>query len=284
MKSLKIVHRTYYNFSGEVLLGPHRLLLRPRTGHELLITSSSLELSPAATVRWQRDVHDNSVAIATFSTRATQLAILSEVVVQQYDDAPLDFIVADNAVHYPFAYDVADHAALQPFLRCATQPHNSGLDQWIARMAWQPGQAIQSYTLLERLCTAIHGTFAYRGREQPGVQSVAETLGLASGSCRDFAHLYVQAARSLGFAARFVSGYLHAPPSIYDLGATHAWAEVYLPGAGWKGFDPTLGTVVGNEHIAVAVASQSDAVSPVSGSFVGPSGASLHVGVWVTAL
>lgn len=283
MRRTKIVHRTYYNFSAEVALEPHRLLLMPRSGPGLRVASSTLDVSPPALVRWQRDAWDNSVAIATFSARAAQLAILSEVVVEQYDDTPLDFYVSDHAVQYPFAYGSDDSVALQPYRSATGFTRDPILDDWIAQV-WRRGQAIQSFTLLQRLCVTVHRTFAYRSREEPGVQSVPETLRLAAGSCRDFAHLYVEAARSLGFGARFVSGYLRAPPSNFSLGATHAWAEVYLPGAGWKGFDPTIGEITGNDHIAVAVSRQPDSVPPVSGSFIGPPGASLHVGVWVTAL
>src|SRR5690349_24341584 len=108
MRRLKIVHRTYYNFAGLVQLGPHRLLLRPRADHEVRIESTSLEISPAASLRWTRDVYGNSVAVATFESPATQLAILSEVIVQHFNDAPLDFLVSDYAVHYPFAYESGD--------------------------------------------------------------------------------------------------------------------------------------------------------------------------------
>jgi transglutaminase-like putative cysteine protease len=121
-------------------------------------------------------------------------------------------------------------------------------------------------------------------REEPGVQSATDTLTRASGSCRDFANLFMQAARHLGLAARFVSGYLHAEPSSANYGSTHAWAEVFLPGAGWKGFDPTIGKIVGTDHFAVAVARLPESVPPIAGSFIGPPGASLDVGVWVTAL
>ena len=118
----------------------------------------------------------------------------------------------------------------------------------------------------------------------PGVQTPTETLLYGTGSCRDSAYLFMEAARRLGFASRFVSGYLHSPPSSANFGATHAWAEVFLPGAGWKGFDPTIGEVVGTNHIAVAVARMPESVPPVAGSFVGPPGASLDVGVWVSEL
>jgi len=138
--------------------------------------------------------------------------------------------------------------------------------------------------LLERLAIHIQQTLTYRVREEPGVQTPTDTLFRGTGSCRDFANLFMAAARYLGFAARFVSGYLHAEPSAFNYGATHAWAEVFLPGAGWKGFDPTLGIIVGTDHIAVAVARQPEAVPPVAGSFVGPPSSNLDVGVWVTEL
>jgi transglutaminase-like putative cysteine protease len=280
VKCLRIIHRTYYNFPGEVVLQPHRLFLRPRPGPELRIVSSILDISPPATVRWHRDAHDNSVAVATFATRTRQLAILSEVVVQQYDATPLDFIVSDHAVQFPFTYGPEDSFALQPYTARSASVHEASLQAWI-RQLWQPGEAIQTYTLLERLNLAIHGSFTYRSREQPGVQGASETLESSAGSCRDFALLFIEAARSLGFAARFVSGYLQTPPSSQDLGATHAWAEVYLPGAGWKGFDPTVGGMAGDRHVAVAVAGDPDSLPPVAGTYVGVPGASLQVGVWV---
>lgn len=283
MQRYKILHRTYYNFSAPVWLGPHALRLRPREGHELRIESSSLSITPAATLRWQRDVENNSVAIATFDTPASQLLIESSVVIQQYNENPLDFLVADYAINYPFAYPPDDQVLLSPYMNAAGNPANDPLAAWLANL-WRPGEAIQTYALLQRLCSHINQTQAYRLREEPGVHAPAETLSSGSGSCRDFAYLFMTAARRLGLASRFVSGYLHAPPSATDFGATHAWAEVFLPGAGWKGFDPTIGDIVGSSHIAVAVARLPESVPPVAGSFVGPPGASMDVGVWVTEL
>jgi transglutaminase-like putative cysteine protease len=283
MRRLQIIHRTYYNFSGTVQLAPHRLLLRPREGHELHIESSSLRTSPPSTVHWLRDAYDNSVGIAHFDLATTQLVITSEVIVQHYDEAPLDFTVAEHAVNYPFNYEDDTHAVLLPFTCLQASTDALALRAWIERF-WRRGEPIQTYTLLQRLCKAIQETFRYQMREEPGVQPAGETLQRGSGSCRDFANLFMEATRSLGLAARFVSGYLHAPMSSSNYGATHAWAEVYLPGAGWKGFDPTLGEVAGSKHIAVAVARSPEAVSPVAGSYFGAPGASLYVGVWVTEL
>ena len=157
-------------------------------------------------------------------------------------------MVADNAVNYPFDYEPDELATLQPYLQSAAPAGDTVMRDWVSRF-WQPGEAIQTFSLLQRLYTGIHQTLKYQAREEPGVQVPAETLRLGSGSCRDFANLFMQAARSLGLAARFVSGYLNVPTTGTDTGATHAWAEVYLPGAGWKGFDPTIGEVVGTKHI-----------------------------------
>jgi transglutaminase-like putative cysteine protease len=283
MRRLKIVHRTYYNFSGSVRLAPHRLLLRPREGHEVRIESATLETTPLSTLRWLRDAYDNSVTIASFDAPATQLAILSEVIVQHYDESPLDFMVADHAVQYPFRYEPDERSILQPYLLRESDADAVALRAWVQKF-WRAGEAVQTYTLLQRLCVGINQTLKYQIREEPGVQSASETLALGTGSCRDFATLFMEAARSLDLAARFVSGYLHAPASEQNFGATHAWAEVYIPGAGWKGFDPTLGEMVGTKHIAVAVTHLPESVPPVAGSFFGPPGAEMQVGVWVSEL
>jgi transglutaminase-like putative cysteine protease len=283
MRRLKILHRTYYHFRGQVQLQAHRLLLRPREGPTLHIESSTLDIAPAAQVRWLRDAYDNSVAIATFELPTAYLTIISECIVQQFDETPLDFLMADFAVHYPFTYDTDSAEVLRPYLQVGAHSDQAALEAWVHRH-WRPGEPVQTYALMARLCTAINQSLTYQIREEPGVQSPVETLTRGIGSCRDFANLFMQAARSLGLAARFVSGYLNSPSEDGRSGSTHAWAEVYLPGAGWKGFDPTSGEIAGSRHIAVAVARLPEAVSPVTGAFVGPLGADLAVGVWVSEL
>jgi transglutaminase-like putative cysteine protease len=279
----KIVHRTHYNFTAPVQFGEHALRLRPREGHELRIESSALQITPAATLRWFRDVEDNSVAIATFDAPANQLLIESEVVIQQYIAAPLDFLVTDYATDYPFSYEPADGILLSPYMNAAGYTAGDLLTHWVANL-WHSGEQIQTYILLQRICAQIRQTLTYKVREEPGVQSAAETLTLGTGSCRDFALLFMEAARHLGLAARFVSGYFHDPAPMVVVGSTHAWAEVFMPGAGWKGFDPTIGVLVGIRHITVAIARVPESVPPVAGSFVGPPGANLSVGVWVSEL
>ena len=283
MKRYKILHRTYYNFSADVQLKPHALRLRPREGHELWIESSSLKITPTATLLWHRDVEDNSVAIATFSAPTRQLLVESEVIIQHYNEAPLDFIVADYAIDYPFSYTNEDRAVLSPYMKFNRTTEKDELAEWVNNI-WQAGEPIQTYTLLHRLNLHIHKTLSYKIREEPGVQTADQTLACGSGSCRDFANLFIEAARRLGLASRFVSGYLYTQPAPVDFGATHAWAEVYLPGAGWKGFDPTAGEIAGTNHIIVAVARLPESVPPIAGAFVGPPEASMDVGVWVTEL
>lgn len=283
MQRYRILHRTYYTFNAPVRLGPHVLRLRPREDHDLRIESSTLIISPSATLRWHRDVEGNSVAIATFDTPTSQLAIESNLIIQQFNEAPLDFLVDSDAIHYPFAYPHEDEQVLSPYLDPAQRGTRDVLRTWVDTL-WSPGEPIQTYALLQRLCASIHARIAYRLREEPGVQDAVATLTLGTGSCRDSAALFIEAARCLGFAARFVSGYLQAELSAFNHGATHAWAEVYLPGAGWKGFDPSIGKMAGAQHIAVAVARRPESVPPVAGAYLGPPGAVLNVGVWVSKL
>jgi len=268
MNRYKILHHTSYVYSGPVRLGPHELRLRPRGGHDLRIETSTLLIQPDAVLRWHRDVEDNCVAMASFDTPADRLLIESNVVVQQYNQQPLDFLVKDYAVAYPFSYDPADCPVLQAYLLARPAPVDSPLSRWVSTL-WQPGEAIESYALLQRLNLAIHALISYRLREEPGVQSPDETLSHASGSCRDLAYLFMEAAKRMGFASRFVSGYSFTTHVSAGGGSTHAWAEVFLPGAGWKGFDPTRGDIVGVNHIPVAVGRLPDFVPPIAGSFNG---------------
>jgi transglutaminase-like putative cysteine protease len=281
MKRYKITHHTLYSFPSLVKLQPHTLRLRPREGHELRIESSKLEIFPVATRRWHRDAEGNSVLIANFTDDTRTLDIKSEILIQQYDLAPFDFLVADYAVDYPFNYLDEDRILLLPYLTTTQGPTHSALTNRLASL-WQPGEMIQSIALLQRLNRRIYQSMAYQQREEEGVQSPQQTIGTGSGSCRDFANLFMSAARGFGFAARFVSGYVY-PNTEYDLsGSTHAWVEVFIPGAGWKGFDPTNGSVVGDQHIAVAVARLPESVPPVAGSYFGAPQSSMTVNVWVT--
>jgi len=268
MKHFRITHRTKYTYSCPVQLGPHALRLRPREGHDLRIESSTLTVQPYAFLRWHRDVEGNSVAIADFKTLSDQLLIESVLLIEQYDQQPLDFLVQDYAVNYPFTYNLEDCVVLQPYLLANTDQFDSSLAQWLTSV-WCRGEPIESYTLLQRINLAIHAMISYQRREEPGVQTPAQTLFKQTGSCRDLAFLFMEVAKQLGFASRFVSGYSYTTISSQDAGSTHAWAEVFLPGAGWKGFDPTRGDIVGENYIPVAVGRMPHLVPPISGSFHG---------------
>jgi transglutaminase-like putative cysteine protease len=279
MQRYRILHHTIYNYDTQVWLDDHTLRLRPREGHELRIEASWLRIAPTATLRWHRDAENNSVAIASFSETASSLTIESEVLIQQYHQAPLDFVVDREALFFPFHYGEDEQLLLAPY----RQPvdHGEALELWLAGL-YAPGEHLETYALLERISACIHGGLHYIRREEPGVQAPVRTLSSGSGSCRDFATLFLAAARLLGLAARVVSGYLHDPLAPDAAGSTHAWAEVYLPGAGWTGFDPTTGGLAGPDHIAVAVSHRPDAVPPVAGSFRGPARSTMNVAVWVT--
>lgn len=268
MKHYRITHRTEYTYSAPVHLGPHALRLRPREGFDLRIESSTLTLQPDSFLRWHRDVEGNCVAIADFNTLSDHLLIESILLIQQYDQQPLDFLVEDYAVSYPFAYSIEDCVVLHPYLLGKTDQPDPALALWLTTV-WRPGEPIESYTLLQRITLAIHSQISYQRREEPGVQPPAQTLFKRTGSCRDLAFLFMELAKQLGFASRFVSGYSYTTRASQDAGSTHAWAEVFLPGAGWKGFDPTRGEIVGETYIPVAVGRLPHLVPPISGSLRG---------------
>ena len=268
MNRYRVTHQTTYTYSGLVQLGSHALRLRPREGYDLRIESSILTIQPPAFLRWHRDVEGNSVAIADFNTVSDQLLVESVLLIEKYDQQPLDFLVEEYAVNYPFAYALEDCAILQPYRWDGMHPPDPSLVRWLS-IVWRRGEPIESYTLLQRMNRAIYSLISYQRREESGVQTPAQTLIRQSGSCRDLAFLFMELAKQLGFACRFVSGYSYTTVSSQDAGSTHAWAEVFLPGAGWKGFDPTRGDIVGEDYIPVAVGRLPHFVPPISGSFRG---------------
>lgn len=283
MHRIRIQHLTEYTFSAPVTFNQHRLLIRPREGHDVRIESSKLVISPTYNIKWQRDVFDNSLAVVSFKEPSDKLMIASEVVIQHYDQAPFDFMLEDYAVNYPFNYADAERTDLLAYQQLVFLNDQSAINRWLNQFNYL---GMNTFSLLMMLNQTISNQFRYQMREEPGVQTPAYTLEHQSGSCRDYATLLIEACRCLGLASRFVSGYLHAPATEAGHASTHAWVEVYLPGTGWKGFDPTSGEVTSSQHIAVAVARNPEAVPPISGSFIG-SGSnipSMHVDVKVTLL
>ncbi len=285
MRRLNISHVTEYVYSVPVALQPHRLRLRPLANHSLRIESSKLDIFPANTVRWYQDALGNSVATASFGGISDTLRVLSEVVISVYEDAPLNLLMEDYATNCPFDYAIDEQPDLAPFKQSVYLNDRPAIHEWLNGLGLLQ-RPFETLTLLSQLNCVIANQFTYQIREEEGVQSPATTLRLNSGSCRDFAALFIEACRYMGFASRFVSGYLHMPDNESGNASTHAWAEVYLPGPGWKGFDPTSGMIISNHHIPVAVARHPEAVPPVSGSFIGPLGQvpALTVSVRVTDL
>ena len=278
MTTFRIRHRTRYSYDRPVSFGPHRLMLRPRDGHDMRILDSSLILSPAAEVRWAFDSFGNSVALLTFERAADELVIESELTVRRYGlDEPLPRI-ARHAGPYPVRYDADERIDLAPFRASQFPKERRALEAWLA--AALPKRPRESADLLDRLAAAVHSGFDYGRREERGVQSPAETIRLGRGTCRDFAVLFMEAARFLGFAARFVTGYLYDPSADGDAeagaeealtggGSTHAWADVFIPGVGWIEFDPTNRIVAGRNLLRVAATRTQTQALPVSGVFGG---------------
>ncbi len=266
MRRLKITHLTQYDYPQKVQFLPHQLLLRPREGHDVRIEQSRLDISPDAVVKWHRDSYDNSVADVSWKKASKQLRIVSEVVIQHYEEAPLDFVVSPAAVQFPFTYDPAERVALLPYTLSVYPDDVPTLREWLQAF-WQDGQRVETYALLDQLNRAIPKQFEYNVREEIGVQSPAETITKGRGSCRDFATLFIEVCRYLGLAVRFISGYSYGPATAGGGASTHAWSEIYLPAAGWIGFDSTSGEVTGANHIPVAVHRHPEAVPPVSGRF-----------------
>jgi transglutaminase-like putative cysteine protease len=280
---IRIQHRTTYNYSEPVSFGQHKILIRPREGHDLHIESSILEIHPAHAIHWMRDVHGNSIAKVDFSEQASQLMIYSELILQHYDSNPLDFILDEGAVYYPFVYEPDSLPDLAAFMHIIYPKDTARLKEWLTQF-WKPGDKVETIALLQRVNKHIQDTFQYQRRDEPGVQTPAQTLEKNSGSCRDFSTLFLEACRCWGLAARFASGYMQCGATEAGGASTHAWVEVYLPGAGWKGFDPTSGIMTGAQYVTVAVSRDPENAAPISGSFIGPSSAALGIQVDVTVV
>lgn len=285
MKRLRIIHSTEYRYTEPVSFGPHRVMMRPREGHDVRIVHGCLDVEPKPTVRWLRDIYDNSIAILTFEDKAKRLRIHGEADIDYLRDTPIECLIDPAARFFPFQYAPEEQVELVPY-RLPSYPYDgAALQDWLLSL-YRPGQArpVETFDLLNDLNSHIFKALQYNHREEMGVQTPCETLRRGAGSCRDFAVLMMEAARHWGFGARFVSGYLQMAEGQH--GATHAWTEIYIPGAGWHGFDPTNNKMAGSEHIAVAVAREQEKASPISGSWDGPANAfeRMEVSVQVVAL
>jgi uncharacterized protein (DUF2126 family) len=268
-------HRTRYAFDRPTTLGPHEIRLRPTPHCRTPIVSYSLKVEPDDhLLRWQQDVYGNHVARVIFPEPATELALTVDMVADLSVINPFDFFVEPYGERFPFQYPESLRAELTSYL--ATEPGGPLLAKWLAGfLAGGYATGEETVGFLVNLNRRLQREIAYLVRVEPGVQTPEDTLAFGSGSCRDSAWLLVQILRHLGLAARFVSGYLiqlagdgddatDGPES--DGADLHAWAEAYLPGAGWIGLDPTSGLLAGEGHIPVACSANTASAAPVIGT------------------
>ncbi len=247
-------------------------MMRPREGHDQRLIESRIEIDPAEVeLRWLHDVFGNSVAIARFDSQAATLRFDSHARVEHIPTEGYEVEVEAYARHYPFTYSSED---MPDLLRSIERDHRDRrrlVDDWAHRFVRTDGPT-ETVAMLAEMTRAIKQEFTYVRRPEPGTQQPLETLERQQGSCRDFAVLMIEAARSLGFAARFVSGYVYSP-KVDDTrvggGNTHAWVRIFLPGSGWVEFDPTNGIIGNRGLIRAAVARDPLQAVPLSGTWRG---------------
>jgi transglutaminase-like putative cysteine protease len=268
MSRIRISHTTSYRYSAPVSFGIHRLVIRPREGHDLQIENLSLKVSPAAAVSWHRDIFGNSIALASFSEPADLLEFSSEAIVCRRDHTSHRRLLDVLPIKYPVRYSEIEASVAGGYLESVYRSETEELRAW-AETTFAPTSGDDAVLLVEGINEWIHRSIRYRRRDDRGVQSPLETLRLGSGSCRDMATLLLEAARTLRLAARFASGYLDGAASRAGQAVTHAWAEVYFPEHGWFGCDPSLGEGTSEKHIVCGVSYHPRGVMPVSGYYSG---------------
>jgi transglutaminase-like putative cysteine protease len=280
-----ITHTTHYRYAQPVALGEHRVMFRPRDSHDLRVLATDLSVTPTPLdIRLIQDAYSNSVALVQPQSPATELKLVCSFSVEHTGTRALELPLRAHAQTYPFDYDTEERLVLAHYLAPYYDDPDGMLLSW-ARQFIRGSGATGSRDLLVAMTQFIRDTMHYQARFDEGVQTPYDTLLLQSGTCRDFATLMIEAIRRLGYAARFVSGYLYTPwldggaQPMQGAGATHAWVQVYLPGAGWIPFDPTNNLVGGTDLIRVGVARHASFASPVSGSWRGYPGD--HLGMTV---
>ena len=259
-------------------------MFRPRDSYDQRLLSSSLEVEPApSAIRWTHDVFGNCVAHIAISKVAKELRLEAGIRLEHTPQATPDFRIDDEALSFPFHYDANELIDLQSAIKRQFDDDGGEIAAWARQFVG--GNMTETGRLLMTMCYAIHEGFVYERRAEHGTQPPLITLRSRGGSCRDFALLMIEAVRSLGFAARFVTGYLYVAsrdgPGHHGGGSTHAWCQVYLPGAGWIEFDPTNGIVGNKDLIRVAVARDPRQAVPLSGTYYGPSSDELGMTVTV---
>jgi transglutaminase-like putative cysteine protease len=271
MTIFSVRHITTYSYRQPVSFGEHHLMFRPRDSYDQRLLSSEIVVDPEPSgIRWIHDVFGNCVALVGVSRPAARLLFETRIALDHTPQAVPDLQIETAALTHPFDYSPDEAADLAPCI----QPHYSddAVDRW-ARRFLHPGGSTETGYLLMTLCYAIPEGFSYSRRQEPGTQPPALTLERRRGTCRDFALLMMEAVRSLGLAARFVTGYIYVPDRDGSTnrggGSTHAWCQVYLPGAGWVEFDPTNGIIGNRDLIRVGVARDPRQAVPLCGTYSG---------------
>ncbi len=273
-----ITHTTHYRYAQPVSLGEHQILFRPRDSHDLRVLATGMRVTPEPVdIRLYQDVYSNSIALVQPQSPAAELKLECSFSVEHTGTRALDLPIRPGAESYPFAYDDEERLVLRHYLTPYYNDPTGELRAWARRFVPEGG-AIGTRELLVEMTRFIRATMHYRARFIRGVQTPYDTLRLTSGCCRDFATLMIEAVRHLGYAACFVSGYLYTPwldngaQRRVGAGSTHAWLQVYLPGAGWIPFDPTNNLIGGTDLIRVGVARHASHALPVTGTWNGFAG------------
>jgi transglutaminase-like putative cysteine protease len=288
MARIEIVHATDYTYRNPVGLTRHRMMIRPADSHDLRLHSATMVIDPApSAICWAHDVFDNSICFVEWpeSLRTKHLHIVSTLGLTHYPAGPaLPAYSLDPAAEvYPFSYASQEIPDLARLTERQLPDPDGKVDAWARRFVSSLGDT-RTLPMLEAMTHAIKAEFRYEERHEEGTRPPAETLTIGAGTCRDFALLMIEALRSLGLAARFVTGYLYDDNSggTRGGGSTHAWCGVYLPGAGWVEYDPTNGLVAGKNLVRVGSTRTAEQAIPISGGYIGDANDAIGLDVCVT--
>ena len=282
-----ITHTTHYRYAQQVMLGEHLVQFRPRDSHDLRVLATDMRVTPSPVdIRMFQDAYSNSIAMIQPQSPANELEVVCMSSVEHTGTRAVNFPMSSRAQQFPLAYGDEERLVLHHYLTPFYDDPSGILQNWADQFI-RPDETICTRELLVEMTEFIRNTMHYHERLNPGVQTPYETLRLKSGACRDFATLMIEAVRRLGYAARFVSGYLYTPwldtedQLSHGNGSTHAWVQVYLPDAGWIPFDPTNNLIGGTDLITVGVARHASLARPLSGSWHGAPGDFLGMDVTV---